>query len=76
MRRNALGIEMVDQAHATIWRAQAIPRLLGLQPRLVANGLAALLVGRGLLSGGQTTLVAECRPYELGWLLYAASVAE
>jgi hypothetical protein len=71
-RRNPLGIEMVDQERATIWRAQAVPRLVNLQPRLALNGFTALLFGGGLVAAGPMRLVSECRPYELGWLLYAA----
>ena len=69
---NPMGVNMVDCERQTIWRAQEIPRLFGLQPRLLLNAGAALFLGRGLLSAGPLRLVAECRPYHLGWLLHAA----
>lgn len=69
---NPMGVSMVDSQRMTIWRAQEIPRLFGLQPRLLLNAGAALFLGRGLLRMGPLRLVAECRPYHLGWLLHAA----
>lgn len=69
---NPMGVSMVDSQRKTIWRAQEIPRLLGLQPRLLLNACAALILGRGLVTGGPLRLVAECRPYHLGWVLVAA----
>ncbi len=69
---NVLGIPMVAEDLRTIWRAQETPCLGRLQPRLILNAASALLLGRGVFRSGSVRLVAECRPYHLGWLLLAA----
>ena len=43
-KRNALELDMVDEKWRTIWRAQGIPRLFKLQPRLMLNAAWARLV--------------------------------
>lgn len=70
--RNALGMDMVDEERQTIWRALEVARLFGLQPRLALNAASALVLGRGRIKVAPLRLVAECRPYHLGWLLLAA----
>ena len=67
---NELRIEMCEPSAPLIWRSIAQTRLSSWNTRIKAT----LRPG----SAGQSThdnlsLVAECRPYELGWLLYAFS---
>jgi hypothetical protein len=73
-QNNALKASMIDEKWRTIWRAQEVPRVFGLQARLMVNGLSALLLKRAGITIGPMEIVAECRPYHLGWLLHAVYI--
>jgi hypothetical protein len=66
MGRNELGIDMTDRGRNLIWRS--IVRT-GVPHRFLEEGLAFMC----LPTGGADRLIVkyECRPYCLGWLLYA-----
>lgn len=64
--RNALKLDMHDRESKVIWRS-----LYQSKPRNYSNQLLAMAGLRG--SDGGLQVKYECRPYELGWLLYAFS---
>ena len=70
-QNNALKARMIDEKWHTIWRAQEVPRVFGFQARLMVNAVSALLLKRAGITIGPMKIVAECRPYHLGWLLHA-----
>jgi hypothetical protein len=67
---NELGIDMCEFSAPLIWRSIAQTRLAKWNTRIKAT----LHPGSASQSSQENlSLVAECRPYELGWLLYAFS---
>lgn len=61
---NELNYDMCDEEAAIIWRSMYQPTLTKYSNRLAA------MVGVSR-PAGPLTVLKECRPYELGWLLYA-----
>ncbi len=74
--RNELGVSLVDEAHGVVWRSV---RRAGLRRRLTypLKGASLLGVGRTLDLGARFAgehaleIDRECRPYHLGFCLYA-----
>lgn len=65
--RNELGQDLRDGTSQVVWRD--IERRN--KSIMYLNGLADLLRARSSVSPVSLTINHECRPYELGWLLYA-----
>jgi hypothetical protein len=66
--KNELGCDMKDEAAKLVWRCiRPTPQLLTYTEDAAAFlGVRSWQIGRFNL-----TVLRECRPYELGWLLYA-----
>ncbi|HXM23693.1 MAG TPA: hypothetical protein VN948_20720 [Terriglobales bacterium] len=64
---NELGMDFVEHSHGVIWRSI----YLGRSDAYIDSALRALMVRNGSAPSGQLRIKYECRPYELGWLLYA-----
>ncbi|MBU1575738.1 MAG: hypothetical protein KKG02_06665 [Candidatus Edwardsbacteria bacterium] len=73
LNRNAMGINMFSGAHNLVWRSQKRRHF-----QRVLTGMVqaqAALTGQCLrLPNTRLKIDYECRPYELGWLLYAESL--
>lgn len=72
---NPLGYRFVDEAHSVIWRS--MKRRPPLAKAIYLNKVASFIGPTGWISAldhpGLMTIDRECRPYELGWLLFAFS---
>lgn len=64
---NELGFDFVDPSHAVIWRSL----YLGRPDAYIDSALRSLRLRNGSARPAQLKITYECRPYELGWLLYA-----
>jgi hypothetical protein len=64
---NELGMDFVDHSNDVIWRSI----YLGRPYAYIDSALRSLRIGNGYAPSGQLSVKYECRPYELGWLLYA-----
>jgi hypothetical protein len=66
--QNELGLDMRDGQHRVIWRAIRFPS----RPRMIREELRLWLRrSRDGAPPSGLTVLHECRPYHLGWLLYA-----
>lgn len=64
---NELGAEMIDPGRNVIWRC-----FYRAQHRLFASGLLSMVARSGRIREYRDLRIRyECRPYHLGWLLYA-----
>jgi hypothetical protein len=61
-RRNELSTDMEDTSASVIWRC--------IQPTTLKRYSDALFRGNSHPGQGDLKVLFECRPYELGWLLY------
>lgn len=72
---NPLGFRFVDEAHSVIWRS--MKRRSPLAKAIYLNKVASFVGPTGWISTldhpSLLTIDRECRPYELGWLLFAFS---
>jgi hypothetical protein len=64
---NELNFDMEDRSTNLIWRCTGRPRLKRTLDLLFNGGMKAAHTG----SSSDFRVLFECRPYELGWLLYA-----
>ena len=72
LRRNDLGLDMVDPEHQAIYRA--VRRRFPFNRIAMNVGKGAALMGKASPTGEKPwflRLNATCRPYHLGWLLHA-----
>jgi hypothetical protein len=71
-RTNELDTDLRDSAEQLVWRCILPRKLLTVVEDLAGlSGLNSAKIGPGKL-----TILRECRPYELGWLLYALAGRE
>jgi hypothetical protein len=63
---NELGFDFVDHPRGVIWRSLYLGRL----DAYLDSALRLLKMKHGSARSGQLKIKYECRPYELGWLLY------
>jgi hypothetical protein len=72
---NPLGFQFVDEPHSVIWRS--MKRRSPLAKAIYINKVASFVGPTGWIAAldhpALMTLDRECRPYELGWLLFAFS---
>lgn len=68
IRNNELGIDMREMTAPLVWRAIAQTSAGKWKTRVTATVNPGAAVKS---KPGKLALVAECRPYELGWMLYA-----
>ena len=70
---NALQVPLIDQELGMIWRAQCRKGIQQyvLQASRLAHHYGLPLIARVLHAAPGRAIVYECRPYHLGWLLYA-----
>ena len=66
--RNELAFNMEDASVGVVWRC-----ILRSKPKRVWDAVCLLTRGEDGESGNGLKVLCECRPYELGWLLYAFS---
>jgi hypothetical protein len=64
---NELGMDFVEHSHAIVWRSVYLGRV----DAYIDSALRSLNVRNGTAPSRQLRIKYECRPYELGWLLYA-----
>ncbi|MCG3112827.1 MAG: hypothetical protein MCM46_13505 [Candidatus Manganitrophus sp. SB1] len=72
---NPLGFQFVDEAHSVIWRS--MKRRSPMAKAIYINKVASFVGPTGWISAldhpSLMMIDRECRPYELGWLLFAFS---
>lgn len=72
---NPLGFQFVDEPHSVIWRS--MKRRSPMAKAIYINKVTSFVGPTGWISAldhpALMTIDRECRPYELGWLLFAFS---